>query len=31
MVESEYPIQVLSSIPQGTGMLWEKIKNFKNK
>jgi hypothetical protein len=28
MVESEYPIQVLSSIPQGTGMLWEKIKNF---
>jgi hypothetical protein len=28
MDESKYPIQVLSSISQGRGMLWEKIKNF---
>ena len=28
MVESEHPMQILSSIPQGTGMLWEKIKTF---
>ena len=28
MVESEHPMQILSNIPQGTGMLWEKIKTF---
>jgi len=29
MVEEEVSLQVLNSIPQGTGMLWEKIEKFK--
>ena len=29
MIETDLPAQILSSIPQGTGMLWEKIEQFK--
>ena len=29
MVETEFPVEILSSIPKGTGMLWEKIEQFK--
>ena len=29
MIENDLPIHILNSIPQGTGMLWEKIEKFK--
>ena len=31
MIETDFPIHILSSIPQGTGMLWENIEKFKQK
>lgn len=31
MVDEELSLEVLGSIPQGTGMLWDKIAEFKNK